>query len=711
MDRRTDRRSLLRAVGTTVGSAALLSTGGTARERGTSEASERETAALDEATVAHGGGYTQLDPQRASLASELDVAFAAYERPVAHDARGRIVAELATDFQVAPRELTFEVRSGVRFHSGAELTAADVAYSIRRLARDDVGPSTAVDGRFDVVDTVTADGGTVTLALSEPSGGLIANVAAACAVLRRDWDRERTNRDRYTEIEGTGPLALADYGEDHVVLTRHDDHWGSIRPPEEARFFQIPEPGTRLDALEAGEMGIAANLPVAAAAGADQVDGAELVTEAAPSVPFVPMQTASEPFDSVAFRRAMNLAVDTEAVIDGVLEGFGDPLGQPAPATFVGHDDGLDPYPHDPDAAAALVADSGYAGAEIELQVPQNFGGNLVEIGQALGGQIDALSNVSCSVTTRDPSDLINAVLTSGPTGGPSFYVLPWTERTLDMAPMARTLLASDATLSEVQDNTVDELLAQAAEATGEARAESLRNLGRYVHDRALWLFTWSDRQRHAIRDDLSYRLRVDGRLDVPALGAEPPSLRVVNVDVPDRVTAGDGFTVAVTVENVGDATGEGELVVEVGNSGGIRDVTVAAGDTETVSVQFSTARSDAGERLPVRVGFGSERAVTRAVEVVDGTTTTPPTTAGPGATTTGGTTDPGETAGPGTATVPADETPTDTEGGDGDDVDDGDDGGDVEFGDGSGTPGFGVVAGLAGLLGAAGLRRRDDEE
>lgn len=709
----------MRAVGTTVGAAAVLSTGTPARERDADRASDRAAATAPErVTVAHASGYTQLDPHRASVAAERDVTFAAYEGLVTHDASGRIVAELATDFQVAPRELTFQVRSGVRFHGGAEMTPADVAYSIRRLSQDDVGPANAVDGRFDPVEAVTTDGDAVTASLSAARGGMIAEFATSCAILRREWDRGRTDQNNYTEIEGTGPLALADYAGDRLLFERHDDHWGSIRPPETVRFLQLSDAGTRLDALETGEVDVAANLPVAAAAGADRVGGAELVTERAPSVPFAPMQPATEPFDSVQFRRALNLAVDAEAVIDGVLDGFGDPLGQPAPATFVGHDDGIDPYPHDPQAAETLVADSGYAGAEIELQVPQGFGGNLVEIGQALAGQIDTLSNVSCSLTTRDASDLLNGVLTTGPTEGPAFYLLAWTEWSLDAGGMARVLFASDGGVTEFQDDTVDGLLDQAAGATGEARAGHLRELSRYVHDRALWLFTWSDRQRHAIREDLSYRLRVDGRLDVPALGAEPPSLRVTSVDVPERVTAGETFTVTVTVENGGDATAEGELVVEVGNGGGVRELTVAAGDTETVEVPFSTSRSDAGERLTVQVGLGNELSVAREVDVVAPATTTPATTTraddttADGRTTAAGeTTAPGETPAPGETTAPTDGTPDD--GGDGGDENDGTDGGDVEFGDGSGTPGFGIVAAVAGLLGAAGLRRRgaDDEE
>jgi peptide/nickel transport system substrate-binding protein len=710
----TDRRTLLRAVGTAVGSAAVLSTGAAGRA---TDAVERARA-QSRVTVAHADAYDQLDPHRTSDPAERDVAFAAYERLVAHDADGRLVGELATDFEVQPQELSFELRDGVRFHSGAELTPEDAAYSLRRVSSQDVGPEQAYDSRLSAVDNVDATADGVRLTLSRSQGGLIAQVAVSGWIMRREWDQRRTDQGQYREIEGTGPLALADYRETRVELERFEDHWGSVRPPETAEFQQLREPDTRLQAFEAGAVDVAANLPVSTAA---RVSDGNLATATAPSVPFVPMQAATPPFDDVRFRRAMNHAIDREAVIDAVLEGFGEPLGQPVPATFVGHDDGVDPYPYDPARAEGLVADSGADGAEIELHVPQDFGENTEAVGRAIANQIDALSNVNCSVRMREFGSLINEIFQTGPSDGPSFYVLAWTEPSLDLAPVVRFLLASDAPFTEFEDDRTDQLLGRAETTTGDERAGHLRELSRRVHDQAPWLFAWSTQQRHAIPEDLPHRLRPDGVIDVPALGRTPPSLRVVDVDVPPEVVAGDPVEVRVAVANEGDAAGDAELAVLVGDEGEATRITVAPGETETATNTVSTAAADADESLPVRVQLDGETRASTSVQVVAPRTTAPPTTAPPTTapptepTTGGGTTADGDTAAPGGTTgtaATADGDGGDASGGDGGDGGGGTDGDDVEFGDGSGSPGFGVLAGAAGLLGAAGLRRwRDDDE
>lgn len=64
----------------------------------------------------------------------------AYEPLLYRNAEGEIIEYLATDYErLGEQEVEFTLREGVQFHSGDEMTAEDVAYSINRTVVDDVG--------------------------------------------------------------------------------------------------------------------------------------------------------------------------------------------------------------------------------------------------------------------------------------------------------------------------------------------------------------------------------------------------------------------------------------------------------------------------------------------------------------------------------------------------------------------------------------------
>src|SRR6056297_2633373 len=132
------RRGFLTAAGASVGAVALATTPSTAAAAGAQSADRRE-----ELAVVHESGYRQIDPHRYRYRSERDLVAAVYDRPVARDHDGRIVGRLATDFSVdgATGRLAVTIWDDATFQTGDDLTPDDVAYSLRRLTTDSVGPT------------------------------------------------------------------------------------------------------------------------------------------------------------------------------------------------------------------------------------------------------------------------------------------------------------------------------------------------------------------------------------------------------------------------------------------------------------------------------------------------------------------------------------------------------------------------------------------
>src|SRR5690606_18709355 len=77
-----------------------------------------------------------LDPAEAFEFSGVEVVTNLYDKLIGVDLKNNnaLIGELAQSWTVSPDNLTytFKLRSGVKFHSGNPLTAADVVYSFQR---------------------------------------------------------------------------------------------------------------------------------------------------------------------------------------------------------------------------------------------------------------------------------------------------------------------------------------------------------------------------------------------------------------------------------------------------------------------------------------------------------------------------------------------------------------------------------------------------
>ena len=93
-------------------------------------------------------------------------------------------------------------------------------------------------------------------------------------------------------------------------------------------------------------------------------------------------------------RQAANYAVDKEALVNDVLEGTAEVAAGPTPPAFAwAHNEDLEPYPHDPERARALLAEAGVEGAEVTFYVTEGGSGMLdpVAMGTAIQADLEAV--------------------------------------------------------------------------------------------------------------------------------------------------------------------------------------------------------------------------------------------------------------------------------------------------------------------------------
>ena len=419
-----------------------------------------------------------LDPHDHRETPTDNIVLQAYEGLLGRDPEGAIVEKLATGYErIEEGTVRFDIREGVTFHSGEELAPEDVAFSINRIVKEDVGglASPQRDQLAGVTGAEVVDGERAVRVNSDGVNPIVfQEFATYCDIVQRSWIEEHEGSYINSNMNGTGPFQLENYNQDvSVSFARYEDYWREPAPAESLEITAAGEASTRVNQLLGGETDLVVNVPPQDAGRVQESSGASLSAVPSTRIIYNAMVYNREPFDSTEFRRAMNLAVDLDSIIENVLSGFADPTGQPTLEGFVGYNDEVGPFEHDPERAQSLVEESGYAGAEIELHTPVGRYLKDLEIAQAVASQIDNLENVSCSVQQRDFQTLAGELLDGDLSTSPAFYLIGWGNATFDASQTIIPLLTSDGALTSYSSDRVDELIQQAQSMTGEGPGSS----------------------------------------------------------------------------------------------------------------------------------------------------------------------------------------------------------------------------------------------
>jgi len=77
------------------------------------------------------------------------------------------------------------------------------------------------------------------------------------------------------------------------------------------------------------------------------------------NVAYLAYNTTQAPFDKVEVRKALNMAINKQAVVDGVFQGLATPAKNPIPPTMWSYNNAIEDDKYDPEAAKKMLADAG----------------------------------------------------------------------------------------------------------------------------------------------------------------------------------------------------------------------------------------------------------------------------------------------------------------------------------------------------------------
>lgn len=278
---------------------------------------------------------------------------------------------LATSWEVEDDlNVVFNLREGVQFHNGEAFNADSVVFTFERLLdEENASPQrfnyTSID-HFEKIDDYT-----VRMVMAEVDPVIITKLSGyGAAIVPKQFIEENGNDYvSATNIPGTGPFQIVEYEKDaQLVLEAFDGYWGEPAKIQEVIYRIIPDDSTRLAEFLSGGIDILTLTPAQTQA----VEGAsdlEVIPVGVPTVSGLRLDASKPPTDNLQIREAIAHAIDTQTIIDTILNGVGERMAVwQSPYSF-GFDPDLEPYAYDPEAATALIAESGVENPELIYNV------------------------------------------------------------------------------------------------------------------------------------------------------------------------------------------------------------------------------------------------------------------------------------------------------------------------------------------------------
>ena len=391
---------------------------------------ESETAAevkgVDVDTTGYLVAALNADIQTADVqktSKDYEVPFNIFDRlvdvEVDADGNSKIVPSLAENWDISDDglEYTFHLRQGVKFHNGNDFTAEDVAYTFHRMLTVEGGVNTEfidqikgadelLAGETDTLEGVeVVDDYTIKVTLKEPFAGFLASISSPGVSI---YDSEATEAagDQFgmdpAVTVGTGPFEFSSWSfNNQLVLTRNEDYWKGASKLPGVVIKIIPDTETQSMMFESGELDIL-DLDYAA-------DSVDRFTETYPDqivqgprvgIVYFTMNFNKEPFQDVRVRKAVQMSIDRQAILDALYGGRGQVEQGIFPHGLIGFNSDQEEIKYDPEAAKALLAEAGYAdGFDMEIAADSSASDTMT---MALEIVSDQLAEVGIRAETKN---------------------------------------------------------------------------------------------------------------------------------------------------------------------------------------------------------------------------------------------------------------------------------------------------------------------
>ncbi|WP_375104424.1 ABC transporter substrate-binding protein [Paenibacillus sp. RS8] len=257
-----------------------------------------------------------------------------FESLVAFDSKGEIVDWLAKSHSISEDGLTytFELREGLKFSNGTDVTAEDAVFSLERHLK--VGGPLAISAK---VDSIKAqDNKTLVITLKEPYTPFISELSNFSNGILPNNFGGVSEEEFFKKPIGTGPFVVESWDTaGDLTFTKNKFYWQEGKPYIDKLVYKLIEDDSQaINQLKAGEVNAIESL---ALQNANEIkDGADtkVITNGSWVTEQLFFNTLDEHFSDVHVRRALALALDREGLTKALTFGYAQTANSLLPTTI-----------------------------------------------------------------------------------------------------------------------------------------------------------------------------------------------------------------------------------------------------------------------------------------------------------------------------------------------------------------------------------------
>ena len=302
-----------------------------------------------------------------------------------------IAPALAESYEISEDGLvyTFKLRSNVKFHTTSfftptrNLNSQDVVFSFERQRLADHPYNQVSGGTWenfngmsmpDLIESVEAvDDLTVKFTLTRPEAPIIANLGMDFAsivseeyatALFKVGKPEKLNE----EPVGTGPFKFISYQKDALIRYQaHEDYWLGKASIDNLEFAITPDSSVGYQKLQAGECHVLGYPNPADVAEMQDDDALKVLEQEGLNVGYLAYNTTMAPYDNVNVRKALNMGINKQVILDTVFQGSGQVAKNPIPPTIWSYNETIVDDEYNPVKAKAMLATEGVENLKMKI--------------------------------------------------------------------------------------------------------------------------------------------------------------------------------------------------------------------------------------------------------------------------------------------------------------------------------------------------------
>ena len=280
------------------------------------------------------------------------------------------------------KTIEVELRRGIKFHDGSEMTAEDVAYSYNWIINPKSGTNFTPRIGFWLQNVAATGPYTVRFNMKAPYSLFFYDLTYHSKIRKKGaYDKPDGSLDpnaQAQKLNSNGPYRVVEFrAGQRIVLQRfkeyRKDSPKSVGQIENIVIRTIPEWSTQAAEVMSGGIDWTYQVPFEIAEDVANSGRALHVSGPSMRIGYLVMDAsgrhqAKNPFTNLKVRQAVNHAIDRQAIASKLVKGKAGPLHAPCHPSQFGCASDAKQYEYNPQRAKALLAEAGYPnGIEVEL--------------------------------------------------------------------------------------------------------------------------------------------------------------------------------------------------------------------------------------------------------------------------------------------------------------------------------------------------------